>query len=407
MSTDMSTVVIVGAGQAGGETALALRQQGYAGRIVLIGEETHPPYRRPPLSKTYLNGELAAAALLLRSEEAYATAGIELMLGRQVEAIARNDRTVICKDGATLHYDHLVLATGGQVRKLALPGSDAPNVYYLRTIADARRLREALAPGRRVVVVGGGYVGLEVAASAAKAGAQVTVLEGASRLLARVAGAELSVFFETLHRAHGVDIQTGVAVSGFEFKDGKVVSVLAGGRAFTADCVIVGIGLIPGTALAENAGLEVSDGIVVDEFARTGDERIYAVGDCARHFHPALGRSVRLESVPSASEMAKAAASAIVGKPKPISAVPWFWSDQFGIKLQMAGMPEGHDAFVERRAPGSAAFSLCYLREGQLIAVASVNAPLDFQAARELIARKLPVNALTLADTATPLRNAL
>ncbi|VVD68336.1 Putidaredoxin reductase [Pandoraea terrae] len=406
-----STTVILGAGQAGGETALALRQQGYAGRIVVVGAENHPPYRRPPLSKAFLAGQADAASLLIRPADAYEKANIELRLGATAAGIDRAARTVTLENGETFNYDHLVLATGGRVRRLALPGGDAANVLYLRDIQDAERLRAAISPEKRVVIVGGGYIGLEVAASAVKAGAKVTVLEAAPRLLARVAEADLSAFFEALHRTNGVDIQTGVSVTGFEVAEGHVTAVVAGDRRIEADVVVVGIGLIPNTALAEAAGLPVDNGIVVDEFARTNDPAILAVGDCAHHAHPVLGRRIRLESVPSASEMAKVAASVVVGAPKPIAAAPWFWSDQFDAKLQMAGMTDGHDRVVERRLPdapgGAAVFMLCYLREGRLVAVASVNRAQEFMAARELVGRGATIDPDKLADPGTPLKDLL
>lgn len=403
-------VVICGAGQAGAETALALRQQGHAGAITLIGDEPHAPYRRPPLSKTCLAGQVALATLLIRPPEAYAGAGIALMLGRRGVAIDRGGATLTLDDGTIVPYDRLVLALGGQARQLALDGAGAANLHYLRGIADADRLRAELAPGRRIVVIGGGYVGLEVAASAARAGARVTVLEAGPQLLARVAEPELSNFFQELHRANGVVIHTGTAVTGLELEHGRVRAVLAGTRRIEADAIVVGIGLLPHTALALAAGLEVADGIVVDEYARSSDPAILAVGDCARHFHPLLGRSVRLESVPSASEMARVAASVIVGAPQAIGALPWFWSDQFDARLQMAGFADGHDKVVLRTlgsAPGGAAFSACYLRDGRLIAVACVNAAQEFQAARELIVRQIALDPARLADPAVALKSLL
>ena len=409
MSEAISTTVILGAGQAGGETALALRQLGYSGRIVLAGSETHLPYRRPPLSKAFLAGQADEASLLIRPAEAWEKAEIDVRLGVTATAIDRAARTVTFDDGETLGYDHLVLALGGRVRALPLPGAQAPNVHYLRNIADAQRLREALTPGKRVVVVGGGYIGLEVAASAVKAGTSVTLLEAAPRLLARVAEADLAGFFATLHRDNGVDVQTGVGVTALERDaSGNVVAVVAGEKRLPADVVVVGIGLIPNTELAQAAGLQVDNGIVVDEFARTSDPAILAVGDCA---HPALGRRIRLESVPSASEMAKVAASVVHGEtPKAVATEPWFWSDQFNAKLQMVGMTEGHDAVVERRLPdaqGAAVFMLFYLRAGAMVAAASINRAQEFLAARELVGRRAVIDPARLADAATPLKTLL
>ncbi|WP_249277475.1 NAD(P)/FAD-dependent oxidoreductase [Pandoraea sp. PE-S2R-1] len=403
------TTVILGAGQAGGETALALRALGYTGRIVLAGSETHLPYRRPPLSKAFLAGQADEASLLIRPADAWEKAEIDVRLGVTATAIDRAARTVTFDDGQTLGYDHLVLALGGRVRRLPMPGGDAANVYYLRDIADAQRLREALTPGKRVIVVGGGYIGLEVAASAVKAGTTVTVLEAAPRLLARVAEADLADFFATLHRENGVNVQVGVGVSALEQDaNGQVVAVVAGEQRLPADVVVVGIGVLPNAELAQAAGLAVDNGIVVDEFARTSDPAILAVGDCAHHEHPALGRRIRLESVPSASEMAKVAASVVHGDaPKAVATAPWFWSDQFNAKLQMVGMTEGHDAVVERRLPdaqGAAVFMLFYLRDGAVVAAASINRAQEFLAARELVGRRAVIDPARLADAATPLK---
>lgn len=406
-----STTVILGAGQAGGETALALRTLGYTGRIVLAGSETHLPYRRPALSKAFLAGQADAASLLIRPADAWTKAEIDVRLGTTATAIDRTARTVTFDDGRTESYDHLVLALGGRVRRLPMAGGDAPNVYYLRDIADAERLKSALGEGKRVVVVGGGYIGLEVAASATKAGASVTVLEAAPRLLARVAEADLADFFATLHRKHGVDVQTGVGVTSLELDAaGNVTAVIAGERRIEADAVVVGIGLIPNTELAQAAGLAVDNGIVVDSCARTADAAILAIGDCAHHEHPALGRRIRLESVPSASEMAKVAASVIAGEPKAVATAPWFWSDQFDAKLQMVGLTEGHDAVVERRLPdaqGAAVFMLFYLRDGAVVAAASVNRAVEFMAARDLVGRRARIDPARLADAATPLKTLL
>lgn len=401
------TTVILGAGQAGGETAIWLRQFGHTGRIVLVGEEPHPPYRRPPLSKAYLSGKQALATLLIRPAQAYADLGIELLTGIRAVAIDRNKPCVALADGRILPYDRLVLALGGRVRRLTLPGADAPNLLYLRSLDDADALARHLVEGHRMVVVGGGYVGLEVAATAVKAGMLVTVLEASPRLLARVAEPDLSAFFEALHRSEGVEVRTNAAVTGFDRHGERITAVRVGDERIPADVVVAGIGLIPNVELANDAGLAVEDGILVDEQARTSDPLILAVGDCANPVNPPLGRRLRLESVPSASELARAAAATIIGSPKPVAAIPWFWSEQFTVKLQMAGLPDNHDSIIQRGTMETRSFSLFYRKGERLLAVASVNRMAEFPIVRELIARHAVIPATQLADTAIPLKTLL
>ena len=290
-----ATTVIVGAGQAGGDLATALRQSGYAGRIVLIGEEAAVPYRRPPLSKAFLSGEIGEEALYIKSAEAYAKHNIELRTGVTVESIDRAAHAVTLAGGERLSYDKLALTTGGRARRLPLPGADKPNVHSIRTIEDIRRLREQFQPGKRLVIVGGGYIGLEVAAVGIKKGLQVTLVEALPRLLARVTGPELSGYYDRVHRSHGVDIRLGAGVRELEYSDQRVEAViLQDGSRVQADIVIVGIGLIPNTELAERAGLAVDNGILVDLYAQTSDPDIVAAGDCTNHENGFCGRRLRL-----------------------------------------------------------------------------------------------------------------
>ncbi len=355
------------------------------------------------LSKGYLSGKQPATGLLLRPAAAYDGMGIALRSGTRAVAIDRAAHRVTLADGESLRYDRLVLALGGRVRRLDLPGAEAPNLLYLRSIEDADAIRRHLIPGSRMVVVGGGYVGLEVAATAVKAGLRVTVLEAASRLLARVAEPDLSAFFETLHRGEGVEVRTGISVDGFELAGGRIVTVQAGSERLPVDVVVAGIGLIPSTELGSASGLAVDNGILVDENARSSDPDILAVGDCANHVNPWLGGRVRLESVPSASELARAAAGVIAGSLKPVSAVPWFWSEQFDVKLQMVGAPESCDSVVTRGSVESRSFSLFYRRGERLAAVACVNRPQDFSVIRELVARRAAVPGSSLADPSVAL----
>jgi 3-phenylpropionate/trans-cinnamate dioxygenase ferredoxin reductase subunit len=397
--------VIVGAGQAGAEVATSLRQQGYDGRIVLIGEEPQLPYRRPPLSKTYLTGEADAESLLIKPRATYDKAQIELLVPAQVARIDRAARCVVLADGRTQSYDKLVLATGGRPRQLTLDGAQAPNVLCLRTLADVDAIRAEMQPQRRLVVIGGGYIGLEVAAAAIKQGLRVTVLESAPRVLVRVTAPEMSAFYERVHRDAGVDVRTGVSLEHFEQEAGRVVAVvLADGSRIEADLLVVGIGLVPNVELARSAELAVGDGIVVDEFGRTSDPDILAVGDCACQPNAWLGRPVRIESVPNAMEQARTAAATLCGKSIPHRSVPWFWSDQYDLKLQMVGLSQGYEQVVLRGEPAGRSFCAFYLREGAAIAVDAVNRAGEFMVAKRLVADRVQVTAATLADETQPLQ---
>jgi 3-phenylpropionate/trans-cinnamate dioxygenase ferredoxin reductase subunit len=408
------TLLIVGAGNAGAELAVAARQNGWVGTITLIGDETHLPYHRPPLSKAYLAGKADADSLAMRPVAAYAKADVELRLGVPVTAIDRAGKTLSFADGGALDYTKLALCLGGRARPIVVDGIDpaAPpaNLHYLRSRADADAIRANLRPGARLVVIGGGYVGLEVAASARGLGAAVTVLEAQPRVLARVTGPEVSAFYEQLHREAGVDVRTGVVVSRIECEEvapgftlARAVHTADGSR-FAADVLVVGVGGLPNVELAEAAGLEVDGGIVVNEYAQTSDRHIYAAGDCTLHPSAVYGRRLRLESVPNALEQARAAAATLCGKPKAYDSVPWFWSDQYELKLQMAGLSQGHDRFVLRGSMAARSFIAFYLREGRLLAADAVNKPADFMLAKRLILAGRPVDESRLADEAVPLK---
>ncbi|MDY6924722.1 MAG: FAD-dependent oxidoreductase [Pseudomonadota bacterium] len=392
----MTKVLIIGAGHAGGTAAALLRQYGHEGPIVLAGEEAAPPYQRPPLSKAWLKGEADLEALLLRPEEFYAEHGIELRLGVTATAIDAAGKTVTFADGTVEPYDALILATGSTARKLAIPGADRPDLLELRTLADAERLKEALGPGRRLAVVGGGYVGLEAAASARALGAEAVIIERMDRVLARVASQTLSDFFTRYHRAHGVEVLTSAEVTAFEAGGVR----LADGRLVEADAILVGVGAAACDQLAATAGLACQNGIVVNEAAQTSDPAIWAIGDVSWRPIPAHGgRMQRLESVPNALEQAKQAAAAIAGRPAPTPEVPWFWSDQYDVKLQIAGLPDDADRQVLRGDPATGAFAVFHLAGDRVVCVEAVNAPAEFMAGRQMIGRATPVDPVRLADS--------
>ncbi|MBI2260249.1 MAG: FAD-dependent oxidoreductase [Caulobacterales bacterium] len=397
----MTKVVIIGAGHAGGTAAALLRQYGHEGPVLLAGEEPAAPYQRPPLSKAWLKGETDLEGLLLRPESFYAEHDIELRTGVTATAVDPAAKTVSFADGTVEPYDALILATGSTARKLALPGADRPDLLELRTLADAEKLKAALAPGRRLAVVGGGYVGLEAAASARALGAEAVVIERMDRVLARVASRTLSDFFTRYHRDHGVEVLTSAEVTGFE--DGGVR--LGDGRLIEADVVLVGVGAQACSQLAASAGLACENGVVVDETARTSDPAIWAIGDVTFRPIPVHGgRRHRLESVPNALEQAKQAAAAIAGRPAPAPETPWFWSDQYDVKLQIAGLPEGADRQVLRGDPATAAFAVFHLAGDRIVCVEAVNAPAEFMAGRQMIGRATPVDADRLADMSVSMK---
>lgn len=404
-------IYVIGAGHAGGELAFALRQQGYAGPLTIVGEEAYLPYQRPPLSKAYLKGECETTSLYLRQQAAYEKANISLLLSRRVERIDRANKKLVFDDGREVRYSKLAFATGGRARRMTI--SDAAraertnNFHYLRTIDDVIAIRSRFEAGQRLVVVGGGYIGLEVAASAIARGVKVTVLEALPRVLARVTAPQMSAFYEKVHRDAGVDLRTNIEVTGLEFNAAgdAVTSVhCTGGVVIPADFVVVGIGLLPNTELAQAAGLNVDNGIVVNEYAVTSDPDIVAAGDCTSHPSVFCGRRIRLESVPNAVEQARVAAGSLAGKPKVYDSVPWFWSDQYDLKLQMTGLSQGYDQFVLRGAMENKSFAAFYLKEGRLIAVDAVNRAQEFMVAKRMVAACKAFDVAALADESIPLK---
>ena len=395
-------IVIIGAGQAGIQAVESLRKEGFAGTITMIGDEAYPPYQRPPLSKAYLLGKFERERLFLKSDAYYGEGHCDLLVNTTVKAIHRAERQVELGDGRKLPYDKLLLTTGAEVRKLRCPGADLPGIHYLKTIADVDGLQAAFQPGKRIAIVGGGYIGLEVAAVGAKRGLDVTVFEAMDRLMARAVSPALSHFYADEHRKSGVklELNTGVEEIGGH---GKVEWVRAGGLTFDADIVLVGIGVIPRDELAVGCGLAVTDGIVVDQNAKTGDPHIWSAGDCTRHVGRE-GHEIRLECVQNAIDQAKHAALAMMGKPRTYSEVPWFWSDQYDLKLQIAGLARPSDTLVQRGDPASRKFAVFHLRDGKVAAVEAVNAAPEYLIGKKLIAEGKPVDAAKLADLSVPMK---
>jgi 3-phenylpropionate/trans-cinnamate dioxygenase ferredoxin reductase subunit len=399
-------VVIIGAGQAGVQVALSLRQLGHEGGITLIGNEAHAPYQRPPLSKAYLKGEMAAEQLLLRSPEALTAQAIKLRTGSNVTGIDRQARAVT-GDGFSLHYDRLVLATGTRPRRLSVPGADLQSVLTLRGIEDADRLAAALETASDVVIIGGGFIGLEAAATARLKGRAVTVVEAAPRVMGRAVAPAISQWFEERHRAMGTTVLTGTGVSAIEGAARAEAVILGDGRRLAADLVLVGVGAVPNDELARAAGLDCPNGVATDSQGRTADPLIFAAGDCALTPNPFAGGAFRLESVQNAIDQAKCVAAAILGGDKAYDAVPWFWSDQGSAKLQTTGLPLNPDGHILRGDPSEGRFTVFHLRDGIVIAADSVNMPADHMAARRLVAARATIGAGILGDPAIPLKSLL
>jgi 3-phenylpropionate/trans-cinnamate dioxygenase ferredoxin reductase subunit len=385
-------LVIVGGGQAAAQAVQSLRQQGFAGAITLLSDEPYPPYQRPPLSKKYLAGELTRERLLLRPAAFYAEKGVTLEQNARVEELDPTAQRLRLHDGRVLAYDRLLLATGSRVRTLDVPGATLSGVHYVRTIADVDGITAALGAGARVLIVGAGYIGLEVAAVLRQRHFDVTVLEAAERVMSRTVSAEVANFYEAAHRAAGVELHCGAAVKALRGTTHVTAIETTDGRQFPCDLAIVGIGIVPNVELAAAAGLPCSNGIVVDEFAHTADPHVLAAGDCTNHPHPLLERRVRLESVPNAIHQAKVAAAALLGAPVAYSEVPWFWSDQYDLKLQIAGLSTGYEQVVLRGEPATRSFAAFYLAAGQLLAVDAINSPREFIAGKKLIANRARIS---------------
>lgn len=406
------TFLIAGAGQAAAQAAATLRSEGFQGEIVIYGDEPYLPYQRPPLSKKFLMGEIERDRLELKPRSFYEQNRIAVKLGTAVRSIDRKKRTLALSDGTQARYDRLLIATGAKVRRVKLPGADLTNIFYLRNIGDVDAIRPQLVSGRNVVLVGGGYIGLEVAAVSAKHGCKVNVLEMADRVMNRVVSEPVSDFYEAEHRKAGVTLTLNAMVAGFEGEAGRLTHVvLSDGHRVPADLAIIGVGVDPDVALAEAAGLSCKNGVVVDKFGATSDRRIFAAGDCTNHPNPFVGGMIRLESVQNAIDQAKHAALAMLGKKTPYGEVPWFWSDQYDLKLQIAGIRTGHDETVMRGDPKARQFAVFYLRgglsKGQVVAVESVNAVPEYMIGRKLIAARARVSGERLQDLSQPMKSFL
>ena len=403
-------LVITGGGQAAVQAVDTLRRRGFTGQLTLVNDEPWPPYQRPPLSKKYLGGSLERERLLIRPATFFAEHAVSTLFGRRVSEIARHERYVRLDDGLVVPYDALLLATGSRPRRLLVPGSELAGVHYLRTIADADRIRNECAAGGRLVIVGGGYIGLEVAATARERGMDVTVLEMAPRVMSRVTSPEVSAFYQAEHARHGVHVRCNESVRALhgDPRTGRVRAVLTeSGGEYPADLVIAGVGVAPADELARAAGLECENGVVTDVYCRTTDEAIYAAGDCASHLNRRYGRHLRLESVDNAFEQGTTVALNLLGTQTVHDKVPWFWSDQFDLKLIIIGLGYGYDTAIVRGSPAARSFSVCYLREGELVALDSINTPKDQMAARKLIAVHARLDVAKLADPSIPLRDAV
>ncbi|HEY2708263.1 MAG TPA: FAD-dependent oxidoreductase [Caulobacteraceae bacterium] len=404
MSEPGAGVVIVGGGHAGGTAAALLRQYDYAGKITILGEEPIAPYQRPPLSKAWLKGEADAESLALRPDSFYEEQSIDLRVSASVVSIQRDAKTVRLQSGETIAYETLILATGARARRLNVPGSDLPGVQVLRSAEDAELLKLALGPGKRLAVVGGGYIGLEAAASARALGAEAVVIEAMSRILVRSSCEALSSFFTDYHRARGVAFELNAVIERFEGADHVTGVRLADGRVIPCDDVVVGIGIIPNDELARDAGLTCDNGVVVDLQARTSDPTIFAIGDVAQRPMPLYERMTRLESVANALEQARQAAAAITSQAAPANEVTWNWSDQYDIKLQMAGVPFDADDILIRGDPAAAKFAVFHLKGLVVRAVEAINAPAEFMAGRQLIGSQKPIDRAKLANTSVSMK---
>jgi 3-phenylpropionate/trans-cinnamate dioxygenase ferredoxin reductase subunit len=398
---------VIGGGQAGAQAVDTLRREGFGGRLMLIGEEPHLPYQRPPLSKKYLAGELAAERLLFRHRAFYDEHRIELKLGRRVTRVDPSAHRVVLAGGEEMTYDRLLLCVGASSRQLTCPGAELPGVHYLRSLADVEAISLRLKPGARAVIIGGGYIGLETAATARKLGCAVTVLEMADRVMNRVVAPSVSDFFEHEHRTQGVKIICNTRVVRLEGAGCVERVVCADGSTYEADLLVVGVGAVANTELAAETGLACENGIVVDQYCRTSDPAIYAAGDCTNHPSPRFGMRVRLESVDNAFEQAKAAALNLLERPLVHDRVPWFWSDQYDNKLLIVGLSQGFDQQVQRGDPATRSFSVCYLKGGELVSVEAINHSKDYMAARKLIAERARPDFNKLADPEVALKEAI
>jgi 3-phenylpropionate/trans-cinnamate dioxygenase ferredoxin reductase subunit len=401
----VDTVVIAGAGHGAGQVVATLKQKKFAGKIILIGDEPYLPYQRPPLSKKFLSGDLDAERLHFKPASFYDDPQISVHLGTSVASIDRTGKKIATSDGVEFTYDKLVLALGSRVRKIDIPGHDLPGIHYLRSIADVEAIRSDMSSNKNVVIVGAGYIGLEVAAVCRLQGLDVTVIELADRVMSRAVSPNVSDYYQLEHTKHGVKLLLSTSVAEFKGKRRVKRAITDDGQEIPVDFAVVGVGILPNSEIAAAAGLEVSNGIVVDDTCCTADPDVYAIGDCTSHPNSIYGQSLRLESVHNALEQAKTAASNICGGESHYSQVPWFWSDQYDLKLQIAGLSQGYDDVVLRGDPANGSFACFYLKEGVLIAVDAVNSPREFMQSKALIAKRAKIDRDKLADAELALKD--
>ena len=397
-------IVVIGAGQAGGWAARTLRDEGFEGGIVVIGEEPYPPYERPPLSKEVLLGKEPADSSYLWPEGSFDELGIELRTGVAATAIDRAARTVVLSDGGSIPYRKLLIATGGRVRRLPVEGAELDRVHYLRGIDDSAAIRADLGDGAKLVVIGGGWIGLEVAAAARMLGAEVTVVEALDRLCGRALTPELAAWLLDVHRGRGVDVRLGATVEALT-GEGRVSGArLSGGETLAATAVVIGIGIVPNVELAEAAGLEIDNGVRVDAHCRTSDPDIFAAGDVTNHPNDLLGRNIRLESWENAQNQGIAAAKAMLGGENPYCEIPWFWSDQYDVNIQLVGLPTDFEETVTRGERADGSFVEFYMKGGRIDGAAAINNPRDIRFAKRLMQAQKTVDPAALADPSVKLQ---
>ena len=401
----MKNLVIVGGGQSAAQCVLTLKRNDFKNKITLISEEKHIPYQRPPLSKEYLSDEVALERVYMKSKEFYDQNNVEIISSTKVIAIDRSKKSLTLSNTENLQYENLVLATGSRVRKLEVEGSHLSNINYLRTIEEADQLKKYFKLGKKLVVIGAGYIGLEVAAAAIKKGLGVTVIEMADRVMNRTVDPIISKYFDSLHRSKGAEIILNAALERFEGRKQVEKVICSNGKILEADGVVVGVGIMPNQEIAKSAGLTCNNGIVVDEYGRTEDPFIFACGDCTNHPNPSLNKNLRLESVHNALEQAKTVALSLVGKPEKYDQVPWFWSDQYDERLQIVGLSGDHDEVVTRGSIAEGSFMLFYFKKRELIAVASVNNSREFLISKKLVANKLKISSDVLCDQSVDLKD--
>ena len=401
----MKNLVIVGTGQSAAQCVLTLIRNKFKGQITLVGAEKHLPYQRPPLSKEYLSDEVTLKRVYMKTKEFFDQNDVKIISSTQVISIDRNKKSLDLSRGGNLSYEKLVLATGSRVRKLDVEGSHLSNISYLRTIEEANKLKEYFKFGKKLVVIGAGYIGLEVAATAIKKGLSVAVVEMGDRVMNRTVDPIISKYFDSLHRRKGVEIILEAALEKFEGNNKVERIICTNGKVLEADGAVIGVGILPNQEIAKSAGLKCNNGILVDEYGRTEDPSIFACGDCTNHPNPSLNKNLRLESVHNALEQAKTVALSLVDKPEKYDQVPWFWSDQYDERLQIVGLSGDHDEVVTRGSIAEGSFMLFYFKKGELIAVASVNNSREFLISKKLVANKLKISSDVLCDQSVDLKD--